>query len=188
MQTTKITKGDTLLPLNALITLDGNPVDLSAYTVKFRMVEKLDTTAVIVNDGTTGVTAHPTQTFTVDTSENLVKTVAHGVKENQQIVVSNSGGGLPAGLAVSTRYFAKDVTPNDFKVSLRPGGAEVDITTAGTGTHSFYIVGSVQYDWQTTDTDAAGDFYAWFRLFTGSERQTVPFDGASWLVTIEQSY
>jgi hypothetical protein len=187
MQTTKITKGDTLLPLNALITLDGNPVDLSAYTVKFRMVEKGDTATVIVNDGTTGVTAHPTQTFTVDTSTDHLKKIAHGVKEGQQVVVSSTTT-LPTGLSASTPYFALNVTPNAFQLATLPGGAAIDITGAGSGTHSFYIVGSVQYDWQTTDTDAAGDFYAWFRLFTGSERQTVPFDGASWLVTIEQSY
>lgn len=188
MQTTKVTKGDTLLPLNTIISIGDNPVDLSAYTVKFRMVEKDDTTQVVANDVTTGVTVHPTQTFTASTSTELLTCYGHGIKEGQQIVVSNSGGALPTGLSASTRYFAVDVGLNDFGLATRAGGAKIDITAAGSGTHSFYIVGSVQYDWASGDVDEAGEFFAWFRLSTGSERQTVPFTGADWLVIVEQSY
>lgn len=186
--TTKITKGNTLLPLNTVISIGGDPVDLSAYTVKFRMVEEDDTSSVIVNDGTTGITVHPTNTFTASATTDRLTKNAHGLQANDQIIVSNSGGALPTGLAASTRYFPVDISPNAFKVAETPNGPAIDITGAGTGTHSYYVVGSVQYDWQTGDVDESGRFYAWFKLFSGSEFQHVPYDGASWLVIVEQSY
>jgi hypothetical protein len=43
---------------------------------------------------------------------------------------------LPAGLALATDYYMVSVNANDFKVSLTPGGAAVDITDAGTGVHT----------------------------------------------------
>lgn len=184
--TTKVTKGNTLLPLNTIISIGDDPVDLSAYTVKFRMVEKDDTTSVIVNDTETGITVHPTQTFTAAVNDRLTCN-GHGVKEGNQIVVSTSGT-LPTGLAAATRYFPKEIGANSFKLAETENGEAIDITGAGSGTHSFYIVGSVQRDWQSGDVDEAGEFLAWFKLFTGSEFQHVPYDGASWLVIVEQSY
>lgn len=184
--TTRVTKGNTLLPLNTIISIDGDPVDLSAYTVKFRMVEKDDTTSVIVNDTETGITVHPTQNFTAAVNDRLTCN-GHGVKEGNQIVVSTSGT-LPTGLAASTRYFPVEIGANSFKLAETENGAPIDITGAGSGTHAFYIVGSVQRDWQSGDVDEAGEFLAWFKLFTGSEFQHVPYDGASWLVIVEQSY
>lgn len=186
--TTTITKGDTLLPLNTIISIGDDPVDLSAYTVKFRMVEADDTTSVVVDNGTTGLTAHPTQIFTANATTDRLTCNGHGVKEIDQIVVANSGGALPTGLAAATRYFPVEITPNAFKLSDIPGGAPIDITAAGSGTNTFYVVGLVQYDWQAGDVDEAGNFLAWFLLFTGSEVQHVPYDGASWLVVVKQSY
>jgi hypothetical protein len=184
--TTKVTKGNTLLPLNTVISIGADPVDLSAYTVKFRMVEKDDTTSVVVNDLTTGITVHPTQVFTAAVNDRITCN-GHGIVELNQIVVASSGT-LPTGLSASTRYFPVEITPNAFKLAETPGGAPIDITGAGTGSHTFYIVGSVQYDWQSGDVDEAGDFLAWFKLFSGAEFQHVPYDGASWLVIVEQSY
>jgi hypothetical protein len=184
--TTKVTKGNTLLPLNTVISIGADPVDLSLYTVKFRMVEQDDTTSVVVDDLTTGITVHPTQTFTAAVNDRLTCN-GHGVTESNQIVVSSTNT-LPTGLAASTRYFPVEITPNAFKLAEYPGGPAIDITGAGSGTHSFYVVGSVQRDWQSTDVDEAGNFLAWFKLFTGSEFQHVPYDGASWLVIVEQSY
>jgi hypothetical protein len=184
-----VTKGNTLFPLNSIITNgNGDPIDLSGYTVKFRMVEKDDTTSVIVNDGTTGITAHPTQNFTASATTDRLTCNGHGVQAGNQIIVSNSGGGLPTGLAASTRYFATEVGANSFKLAETENGAPIDITGAGTGTHSFYILGSVQYDWQSGDVDEAGEFYAWFKLFSGEEFQHVPYNGTDWLVIVEQSY
>lgn len=185
--TTKVTKGNTLLPLNTIISIDGDPVDLSDYTVKFRMVEKDDTASVIVNDSETGVVVHPTQNFTASATSNRITCNGHGVKPGNQIVVATSGT-LPSGLVAATRYFPVEIGANSFKLAETENGGPITIASAGSGTHAFHIVGSVQRDWQAGDVDEAGDFLAWFKLFTGSEFQHVPYDGASWLVIVEQSY
>jgi hypothetical protein len=108
------------------------------------------------------------------------------VKEGDQVVVS-SGTTLPAGLAASTRYFARNVTPNFFQVSLTPNGAIVDITDAGTGTHSFYIVGSIQKEFLAADVDTAGDYYGWFVCTESAENDTFPNDGRKLCIRITEA-
>jgi hypothetical protein len=171
----RITKGDTLDPLNAVLRYgNGDPIDLSAFTMKFRMetdagVEELAETA-------TGVTAHPTQTFTA-ASAGLATCNSHGVKEGDQIVVATSGT-LPSGLAASTRYFAVNVTPNAFGLATVPGGQTV-IAGAGTGTHTFYVVGSIQMEFLAAQVDTAGTFRGWFVRESGADQWTHP-EGDSW--------
>jgi hypothetical protein len=178
------TKGATYLPENVLITSYGDPLDLSALTVKVYIVNAADATDVVANNVTTGITTHPTQTFTVSATTDLLTKVAHGVKPDQQVVLSNSGGALPAGLSASTPYFAIQVTPNSFGLSTTPGGALVDITGAGTGTHSFYVVGSLQVDLQSTWVDSVGMFNVFLNLYSGSEYATVPYDAEGILLIV----
>jgi hypothetical protein len=165
--------GDTLLPLNVIVELNGQQVDLSAYTVTLRIEEDGGTA---IQTGAS-VTSHPTQTFTASTSTDLLTCNGHGVKEGQQIIVANSGGALPTGLAASTRYFAVQVNPNTFGLATLPGGPLIDITGAGTGTHTFYIVGSLQYDFAAGDVDAAGLFRAWVIFTSSTETHHFPADG-----------
>jgi hypothetical protein len=164
---------NTLLPLNAIITLNGNPVDLASYTVKYLMETENGTS--VLSETATGVTAHPTQTFTASTTTDLLTCVGHGVQENDQIIVA-SGGTLPTGLAASTRYYAVQVTPNAFALATLPGGAPIDITGAGSGTHTFYIVGSVQYDFAAATVDEAGLFRGWFTITSSTEYHHFPSD------------
>lgn len=175
LTTHSVTVGDTLRPLGVIITRNGKPFDISSYTVKVRGYND-DGTAWIA-ETTTGVTAQPTTTFTASASSDWLVSNDHSVREGDQVVLSNSGGALPAGLAASTRYFARDVTPNNFRLAVTPDGSVVDITDAGTGTHSYYVVGTVQYDFQAADVDTAGTYWLWFGLYSGSERETVPHDG-----------
>lgn len=65
----------------------------------------------------------------------------HGLVTGEHpIQVSNSGGALPAGLSVSTVYWPIAVDANTFKLATSREAARrnvhVDITSAGTGTHS----------------------------------------------------
>jgi len=167
-----ITKGDTLEPLNTiLLKRNGTPYDLSAYTVKFFM--ETDTGTSEIAETTTGVTAHPTQAFTADASTDLLSCDDHGVEEGDQIEVASSTA-LPTGLSASTRYFAVNVTPNSFSLATRPGGAAIDITSAGSGTHTFWVVGSVQFDFLAANVDTAGIYYGFFTLTSSSEKLTVP--------------
>lgn len=163
--------GDTYKPLNSIILYGSDPLDLAALTVKFRM-EQDDGTSV-VSESTTGVTAQPTQTFTASGTTALATCNAHGLKDGDQVVVSNSGGALPSGLSASTRYFAVQVTPNAFGLATLPGGTSV-IAGAGTGTHSFYIVGSVQKVFLAADVDTAGRYRAWWTVYSGSDGSSAP--------------
>lgn len=166
--------GDTGTPLNAKLTRNGSPVDLASLTVKMQ-IEKDDGTAMLAETAT-GVTAHPTQTFTAATTDWLTCN-AHGAQDNDQIVVSTTTT-LPTGLAASTRYFVRDSTPNMFKVCLFPGDAAIDITGAGSGTHSFYIVGSVQYDFSSAAVASEYTGRGWFTVYTGAEFDSYPQDKA----------
>lgn len=166
--------GDTLMPMNRVLRLNGNPIELSGYTVEALMKDISGN--VVLAATSTGVTAQPTQTFTAATTD-IITCNGHGVIDGDQVVLSNSGGALPAGLSASTRYYATDITPNTFKLLAIPTGGAVDITGTGTGTHSFYIVGSVQYDFSSLTVDEAGQFKFWFVLSSGGEYFHVPDNG-----------
>jgi hypothetical protein len=181
MQAITITKGDTLFPINSVILIGTDPVDLSLYTVKVFLVNAAGT--VIVDNLTTGVEAHPTSPFTASASTHRLTKNAHGLLDGQQIEVSSSGT-LPGGLAASTRYYVVNRHPNSFQVSLEPGGAPVTITNTGSGTHVYWAIGSVQFDLQSANVANAGDFKLHFTLWDGSERQHVPYDGDTLILHI----
>jgi|GEM_PF-3627509 len=76
-------------------------------------------------------------TVTAVAATNLLTTAGHGLLANTPVRFTTTGT-LPGGLSLATTYYviASGLTANDFKVSATVGGTEVDITTAGTGTHS----------------------------------------------------
>lgn len=165
--------GDTLSPIGFALSHPATPpipVDLAGKTLKV-FGKKDDGSAWIAE---ADATAHPTRAFTVDTTDDWIIDNDNLAANGDQIVVSNSGGGLPSGLTAATRYFVRDRQPNRFRVSLSPGGDIVDITSAGTGTQSYYIVGSGQYDFADDDVAEAGTFWLWVRVYDGSEFDTFP--------------
>jgi hypothetical protein len=85
------------------------------------------------------------QAFTADAPSNVITCAGHGYLDYDIVRVSNSGGGLPGGLAVSTSYWVIYVDPDTFMLATTyanaKAGTEIDITTAGTGTHSVYKYG-----------------------------------------------
>jgi len=78
-----------------------------------------------------------TTTFTADAGTDFITATAHGLANGDRIILSNSGGALPAGLATNTFYYVRDKTDDTFKLAATFGGAAINITDAGTGTHSF---------------------------------------------------
>ncbi len=70
-----------------------------------------------------------------------------------------------------TRYFVVQQNPISFGLAATPDGAEIDITSAGSGTHSFTVVGSGQYLPQSTY--AVGIYNAWI-LLVGATTAIVP--------------
>jgi hypothetical protein len=88
----------------------------------------------------TSVTISParSQTLTsVNTSTNFITKNAHGLSDGYVIGFTTTNT-LPAPLAINTNYYVINKTANTFQVSTTSGGSAVDITTTGTGTHSFH--------------------------------------------------
>lgn len=77
-------------------------------------------------------------TFTVDTSSDEVIHASHGKSTGDRVHFSSTTT-LPAGLNATTVYCIISTTAGRFKVSTTCGGASVDITDAGSGTHSDYV-------------------------------------------------
>jgi len=64
---------------------------------------------------------------------------AHGLEIGDRIQLSNSGGALPAGSAASTDYFVKSVpSTTTLTLSATDGGAILNVTGDGTGTHTLH--------------------------------------------------
>lgn len=92
--------------------------------------------------GLTGCTAvalrleinRATVTFTAATDK--VNWTGHGLAANTPVSFTNSGGALPTEVVSGTVYYVKNPGANDFEISATAGGATIDITGAGTGTHT----------------------------------------------------
>lgn len=82
-------------------------------------------------------------TFTADDSTDIITHSNINILNLSRVQVSNSGGGLPAGLAVSTNYWVIKVTDTTFKLATSyanaVAGTNIDLTTAGTGTHTVLL-------------------------------------------------
>lgn len=89
------------------------------------------TPALSMNNG-------PGKTFTAAATD-IITSVAHGYLTGDQVQVS-SAGTLPAGLAAATYYYVIVLTNDTFKLASTQANAKagtaVDITDAGTGTHT----------------------------------------------------
>lgn len=88
-----------------------------------------------VNSVTVRYTAGYAVPFSVNTTADTISAPGHGHANGDVVQLTNSGGALPAGLAPNTNYFVIGATNNTLQLSLTSGGAAVDITGTGTGTH-----------------------------------------------------
>lgn len=83
-------------------------------------------------------------TFTADPATDICTAAASVPNTGTAVYVSNSGGGLPAGLSASTVYFIINLSPTTFKLATTlanaNAGTPIDITTAGTGTQTVATV------------------------------------------------
>lgn len=77
--------------------------------------------------------------FTADQSTDVFTSSAHGMSNGDMLIVQSTGV-LPTGLAARTRYFVVNKTANTFQLSATAGGSAINISTNGTGTHSFAVM------------------------------------------------
>lgn len=79
-------------------------------------------------------------TFTADAGTDVVTATAHGLLTGDRCRTRNVGGALPAGLAAVTTYFAIRLGTDTLKLATSSAnalaGTAIDITDAGTGTHT----------------------------------------------------
>jgi hypothetical protein len=179
--------GDTV-PLNGITYIDaaGTPLDWTSTGYTPKLI--IETASGTVTLAATSITAHPTQTFTAEADDDFLTCNDHGVKEGDQIVVANSGGALPTGLSASTRYWATNVSPNRFQVEAAPGAGKINLTTDGTGTNTFYVVGS----WQATNAQAslssltAQPYRAWVAAYNGATLvETAPVGASGFAIDVQ---
>jgi hypothetical protein len=81
------------------------------------------------------------QTVTADSAtDDKLDATGHSLVNTGRVRFTSSAGDLPNPLAPETVYYVVNKTANDFEVSLTSGGAAVDITNNGTGTHAVHAV------------------------------------------------
>ena len=75
------------------------------------------------------------QTFTVTTGTDKVNITAHGFSDGDRLRFSTTDT-LPAPTDANDTYFVINKTANAFEISNEQGGAKIDITSTGSGTHT----------------------------------------------------
>lgn len=109
---------------------------------------------VLTSDGTNWISSTPStwlsllaswtfnttatnDTFTANAGTDVItSTSAHNLQDGDKVILTTTGT-LPAGLSTGTGYFVRDKTSTTFKLSASPYDTAIDITDAGTGTHTW---------------------------------------------------
>lgn len=145
-----------LSPLRSVVSVKYNDSDgteqtlaTSGYTVDEkseppRIVEAYSEswpeTRGHVNDVTIRFRAGYAVPFTATAATDVLAATAHDLADTDVVQVYNTGGALPAGLSANTNYYVISSTTDSLKLSLTSGGAAIDITDTGTGTHFIGVV------------------------------------------------
>lgn len=133
------------------MSVDADFYDLSHLTAGDEyLVELYPRTGNATSDDTlaSGLTA----AFTVTTGTDTIDAVAHGLADGARVRFTTTDT-LPAGLKLLVSYFVRNKTDDDFQVSLTAAGSIIDITSAGSGTHTFLEQTAI-----SELQNAAGDF------------------------------
>lgn len=124
---------------NAKFSTDALLVGKRAYQ---EVIGDGSATSFVINHN---LTENP-NTFTADAGTDIFTAASHGYEAGDPVTLTNSGGALPAGLSTSTTYYVLAPTTNTFQLSTTSNGSAVDVTDAGTGTHSVRLSdGQVEY-------------------------------------------
>lgn len=117
----------------------NNAVPLEGYT-PFAEVRVKPRDPVLMSLGIALAPTGDVGTVTVVAATDLFTSTAHGLVAGEIVQFSTSGT-LPGGLNAFTDYYVigKNLAANTFMVSELANGASVDITDAGTGTHTVSI-------------------------------------------------
>jgi hypothetical protein len=76
--------------------------------------------------------------FTANATTNVLTSAGHNLHNGDPVTVASTTT-LPGGLSAGTTYYVISVTTDTFQLAATPGGSAIDLTTTGTGTHSFAV-------------------------------------------------
>jgi hypothetical protein len=76
--------------------------------------------------------------FTADASTDICTKAGHDLATGDPVTLSTTGT-LPGGLSAGGTYFIVAATTDTFKLAETPNGTAIDITSAGTGTHTITV-------------------------------------------------
>jgi hypothetical protein len=111
-------------------TSGGSPIDITTPETGVLSFYYTSVTISLVQSNSQTVTS-------VNTGTNFITKNVHGLN-NGDVIGFTTTTTLPSPLAANTNYYVVNKGTNNFQVSTTSGGSAVDITTTGTGTHSFH--------------------------------------------------
>lgn len=76
-------------------------------------------------------------TFTADAGTDTFTSAAHGLTNGDIIYVASTVS-LPTGLSINTKYYVVNKATSTFQLSATKGGSAIDISSAGTGTLTWF--------------------------------------------------
>lgn len=80
----------------------------------------------------------------------VVTRTAHNLQNNDIITLTTSVADLPLPLVAGTNYFVVSTAANTFSLALTLGGAAINTTTAGSGSHTVFFGGSASQNIRNT--------------------------------------
>jgi len=86
-----------------------------------------------------GATPLSRQTFTANTSTEVITWATYSPTNGDAVRVSSTGT-LPAPLVAGTTYYVRSAAGTTSQLAATVGGAAINLTTTGTGTHSIELV------------------------------------------------
>lgn len=169
-------KRNDLNPALVLIAEDSvGPVDLTGAAAQFRMVNVLDGTTK-VNAAAQVAASLP---FTV--SGATLSIPDHDLNNGERVTLKSTDT-LPPGFSDEIGYYVINATQDTLQLSRTRGGTAVTTTGPGVGTHTL-LSGRITYEWQGTDTDKAGSYFAEAQVTINSKPVTYP-NGTHFLVEV----
>lgn len=137
--------GNTLMPTGAVMNYMGNSAPAgwllmnggSNSCTGSASVNAPLCTLLVALTGTVNYKGSPAGSITVDTGSDEIIRAAHGLSVGHFVHYSSTGT-LPSPLVNTTVYCVISTTTDRYKISTTCGGGAVNLTSAGSGTHSDY--------------------------------------------------
>lgn len=107
----------------------GYDVEFSRDSLSYEYLASLDRFA---STGVLTAAWNALGDFVADDTANTIEITAHGLADDDAVAFyPGASGTLPAPLVATATYYVVNATTDDFQLAATPGGAVIDLTTAG---------------------------------------------------------